>query len=568
MPLRKRTGPSGPFATDEGSELVSVENLAALQLVEEFDLAWVESLKCLWHRDAASTMYVDGITIVAAVDGGRWERMVSTTSYDWLLTSSWRIDSATGDDEAAGGPTAPLATADELARRLSVGALYGNTTITIAAGTTLDHFEADIDLGDANLLIIGEPTVVVTDTVSAYTDRTHPAYPTTPTATRLEATSVADWNAYVGLRFRVTQGTGAGAHAWIARADPQSAGVDVARISVPGTYPFAIPLDPVPGDTFVLETLPSIGNLRLRVTGRDTTYLEERIGIRDLSMSDAVEISAGVGSTGFAIIVWACEVTTFDPDEGFSVWALTSEPTIHFKCCCFQDSAGGIISGAAWDGSLFRNATFSIAFDAYADHPLSCGNNLYDDFPLAAFGSGNTYYDSQWFDTGGTAVQVYGESIYLTDSVSGDGNVIGLVVGGVANAKGCYVGYDEVINLQGSSANIRIEGDVDLDIDPTDLPYNGNSQKGVGALVAGTATITARGANARGVLLSKADQAGAIQGTLSAPTASRAPTQFVVNSVDSGGVLVATDGSTFDWYIPEEARGIQIANMGTTAAAG
>ena len=117
---RGRIPPMGPFTTDE-AQVASVANLAALAALVDADLAWVQSLLCYFHRNASSTLVPDGITIIAAATAANWEWMTETTAPDWLAQLGWTIDSATGNDENAGGAAAPLATFDELQRRLCAG---------------------------------------------------------------------------------------------------------------------------------------------------------------------------------------------------------------------------------------------------------------------------------------------------------------------------------------------------------------------------------------------------------------------------------------------------------------
>lgn len=556
-----RLSPSGPFIA--APEVANLSDLAAFRDTTD-DLVWVESLLCYWHRNATSVLAPDGITVIAAAAGGNWERIVPTTAPDWLSQAAWYIDSATGDDENSGALGFPLATADELARRLSVGELDQATTVTIAAATVLSRFELDVQLGlNGSMIVIGEPTVLVTDTVATYADRVH----ATPTATRLTATGIADWTPYEGRRLRVTQGTGAGAHAWVSRADPQSAGVDVARTSVFATFPFGISLDPVPGDTFVIESLPSIGHLSIHVRGLATIYATPRLVLRDVSMGNTLELTAEVGDFGFGAIVFGCEMTTPDPNESVQLNCRSTAPGYIINACTVQGATGAYLRGANFNASVFRDTNFDVACEISAPFPLSCGNNLFDGMGQFINTPGHTFYDTQWFDTGGVAIQT-NRDVALTDSISGNGNTIGILVGGDGTQHPIDIAYNETQNLLGTTTDIQIRGSSNLNLSWTDMPFDGDSQKGTGQLVAGTLDVPARGANVRGVVVSKATPAGNPQGQLSAPTASRAAAQFTVNAVDATGAVVATDTSTFDWYIPPMARGIRIFDSDNSAAAG
>jgi hypothetical protein len=163
--------------------------------------------------------------------------------------------------------------------------------------------------------------------------------------------------------------------------------------------------------------------------------------------------------------------------------------------------------------------------------------------------------------------------LILWDSVSGNGQEVGMVIGWVSGRLGMnnQIGYEEVFNLQGTTTDIRIlsnpGADIDLDI-ANDLPFNGNDQKGIATLVNGTVVVPARAANTLGVNVSKATGIGSSRGALEAPTASRTATQFVINAVDAAGALVAADQSTVDWRIPGMARGIRIFAVGSIGGAG
>lgn len=83
------------------------------------------------------------------------------------------------------------------------------------------------------------------------------------------------------------------------------------------------------------------------------------------------------------------------------------------------------------------------------------------------------------------------------------------------------------------------------------LRINGGDQRGTGTLFNGEVTISAVGADTRGVLWSRRDSIGAFNGTLECPVASRTAAAFVVRSLDPAtGLRLATDQSTFDWFIP------------------
>ena len=552
-----RLSPSGPYLTAP-----EVANLAAFRDVSS-DLVWVESLLCYWHLNATSALAPDGITVIAAATAGNWERITSTTAPDWLAQAAWTIDPALGDDENAGGAATPLASFDELNRRLSVGAIQQDVTAVVVA--SVDHCYLELDLGDFHFTIEGEPTTVLTDEIATYADRNH----ATPVASRTTAVGIADWTPYEGMRIRVTAGVAVGTLAWISRADPQGAGVDVARTSVYAVAPFGATLDPVAGDTFVLETLPNIGDVRIGAVARPSAVGVNRLRINSVRASK-ISLSGVLTDVRNGIAVDGIQLQPADPIQS-AVLIADNASNVSVYRSCFQNSLSAVVRGVTLADCLMRNMSFPS--EIRADLPCDVQNCLFDGAPLQLFTGGIRFADTQLFDAGTTpAIDVECPDLTLWDSVSGNGQQIGMVIGWVGGRLhlNSQIGYDEVFNLQGSVADIRIlsnpGADIDLDI-VDDLPFNGNDQKGIATLVLGTATVLARAANTLGVNVSKATGIGVARGMVEAPTASRTATQFVINAVDAAGALVVADVSTVDWRIPGMARGIRIFAIGSNGGA-
>jgi hypothetical protein len=108
-------------------------------------------------------------------------------------------------------------------------------------------------------------------------------------------------------------------------------------------------------------------------------------------------------------------------------------------------------------------------------------------------------------------------------------------------------------NLTGSHGDIVVAlNSINLNASWSTVNVRNLEQRGVGTLVSGQVTISARGANYWNVLVSRATRNG-VAGELFVPTANRTHAGFRVDSLDSAGSLVATDNGTFDWYIPGPA---------------
>src|SRR3972149_3101872 len=208
-----------------------VANIATLEALpaEAPPLVFVSTTKCYWMRHLDSTLTTDGITIVNAIGGGRWQRKVTTTALDWLSQAAWTIDPLLGNDENPGGALAPLSTAAELDRRLSVGAIRQHVTVTIVAGATVPNLELTIATGIYRFNVVGTPTTLASGTVDTLIERTHAG--STPQSALLTDAGVLDWTPFVGRRIRITSGAAAGSIAWGAKGSPNGLGLNVARVS-------------------------------------------------------------------------------------------------------------------------------------------------------------------------------------------------------------------------------------------------------------------------------------------------------------------------------------------------
>ena len=166
------TGPYLPFAS--GSGVVIVANVAALGAYADAPLddgtpAWVGTLLCDWVLDRASTAVPDGITVVACSSGlGNWHRGDPYNS--WAFQTAWVIDQAAGDDENYGDAAAPLATHDELVRRIGTELGRGAPTIGIAF---VGDYSGNLDWNgcsvsdNVTLVYQGERTILYSGSVTA-----------------------------------------------------------------------------------------------------------------------------------------------------------------------------------------------------------------------------------------------------------------------------------------------------------------------------------------------------------------------------------------------------------------
>lgn len=567
-----RNSPSGELVFVPGNTIVA--DLASLAALPDSgavsDLVWVDTLLCYWHRNRFSLLASDGITVLPAIGGGNWERIVSTTAPDWCSQASWGVDPVLGDDENVGTPASPLATFDELNRRLSTAALRQDTTVTIPAGAAISDVVLNLDFGTFLFSIIGTPTVVATDVVNTYTDRVH----ATPIASQLTSVGIADFTPYAGMRVRITSGASAGAIAWITRSNPGGVGVATARTSRFATKATLIssPAAAVPlaGSSFVIESLPTIAKLTLR---ERTSGVFNVPGVQSLLSS--IQFGAGSASNlvtvvDFSVIVDGCKVNVARNGSN-----TTSHVNFNIdRSCLYAPAAGGtsvvrlctVRYGAAFSAGIslaMFNTLNSVLVDGYTG--TNGGITLDSGNP---FPNGESLDDVQVFDCTNGVALLSPCNIVSRNGLSGNGNTIGILVNSTtANVRTngqsfVWRSAADLPNLLGATTPIRIAGTTNIDLTWAKLPFYDDEQSGLGTLVNGTATILARNANQRDPVATHATLAGAAVGTLAIPVATRTATQFVVNSYTAAGVLAA-DNSTFSWHIPGMARNIVMCEGGS-----
>ena len=112
-----------PLSAITSASITSVANIAALEALPTTGLpsgqfAFVRTVGAYWTLQTASALTPDGITIVPAAGGGQWIRTVSGVQEDALQTTAWFVNGSTGNDENPGTSLLPLATFQEIARRM------------------------------------------------------------------------------------------------------------------------------------------------------------------------------------------------------------------------------------------------------------------------------------------------------------------------------------------------------------------------------------------------------------------------------------------------------------------
>ena len=537
-----------------GGGVSEVADLAALALVAGSapGLAWLQSLKCFWRRETASTATVDGITVIDALGGGRWERLVGTTATDWLYQGSWYVDQVAGSDEADGSSGTPVQSVAEVNRRLSVGEVHQDVTIHIQNGY-FDEVWLDVDAGGRGhkVTLIGHAfTVLDSDTVASWTSYSH----VTPSPNLLVGDTITDWSLYFGARIRNAAGP-IDNLSWVYNEDP----VGTAWI---GNFPLWVGDPPIPGGigaSFVVESTDA-GFGRLKLSARDSTANFE---VADVFLGEVVaenclvilsrcalyeseypgEVFLRASSSAASITAYSCcmmglvypigRVRMEECTSAVAEVKLGSSSTAYFYRCAFYGN--NALQSMQVDESVYNYAREGSKGSAYLEECQSWGTiRLGGPCDITVQGGKLSGYAGSGY---GLVVASENCSFTWTEKWSG-----GWQEPNLAGPYGQIVVAMASLNINDvwSTVNIR-----------------NLEQRGVGTLSSGQVTISARGANYWGVLVSRATRSG-VAGELFVPVAQRTHAGFRVVSLDSSGTLVTTDNGTFDWYIPGPAVNIVI----------
>lgn len=231
-------------------------------------LAWVETLRGLFLLDRTATETPLAGQRERPVDGlGLWRRLRPFwhEACPWNTRTEWYIDAVAGSVEGDGSAAQPINSWSEFQQRLGTG-IVGPTTVHVL--TNLDEV---LDCGTMTytgrwddpfstfLNVSGQAgaTVEFTAQITAWTN---------PNAIAnewalLECAGVADWTPWVGARLRVLDGPAVGSVFFVATANPDALGLNVARVSQPSQLAWPYIFTPAVGNTVVLETLPSVRGL-------------------------------------------------------------------------------------------------------------------------------------------------------------------------------------------------------------------------------------------------------------------------------------------------------------------
>jgi hypothetical protein len=513
-----------------------------------------------WHAQTYGSATADGVTVIDATDESvTWCRMVGTgPTAKWCAQAAWYVDAVNGSDWNSGASGYPVASTDEIQRRIGdTGNLYVFVTINIANAPTLIKLTITKRSAVAGCLIQGTPTTLTTDTVSAYTERSF----TTGSNkwSNLTGTSITNWTAHIGKRIRLTSGTNSGAVAWVGRANPESLGNAVARIS--GFYkpPVngcpAARVVPTVGNTFVVEDLPTAETIDLEYSG----MAGEAVDLLLDDASVAMDVRGLVATKGASIRGYSDGSDSVSQIIGFG--CKFHCPNTDLMSCytpvllaCSITNIGGI-GYFDYIGCLFAqgdvSTTITIAGAATMPMLRDC---LVQGIGINLQGGRLFILSSGIFDVtayGGSAIRVYGGSmVWPSTGLCGTGNTRGLHID-----KGVWVVCEDgTPTITGTTAVITTPcGNFTWD----DYPIILGKGQGTVTLTNGSRSVTSKNMPADAVILVARDTIIGTSGELTVPQAEitnpgTATAAFVIHSSSSA------DNSSVKWFwsSPSSAGGV------------
>ena len=174
--------PNVGAAIIKGGGWARVANIAALAALSAANFpignswCWVDTVGA-WFSLQISALATTPTTVITAsgLGGAQWLRM-NWINPVWQAVTSWTVNTATGNDEAAGTVGAPLLTLSELARRIAWAQITAALTVSITGAPTgpdKPFFTFLVNTVAGGFVTFNfVPTTIYTGTVTTYTAQT------------------------------------------------------------------------------------------------------------------------------------------------------------------------------------------------------------------------------------------------------------------------------------------------------------------------------------------------------------------------------------------------------------
>jgi hypothetical protein len=295
--------PGTVFCNGIATGAVKLSTLASAGY-SEGQLAYIATVGAAFRLEFAA-LTVDGITVVAATGkaGYQWVRLLQPNPIWWTPTN-WYVDNAAGSDENSGAIGLPLATFQELYRRLFRAILSVSPTVNVLSDVPdADTIMFDCDPGPTaggTITIQGQTTIISTNVVTVAQARSAAANQAN------EITTAADLSAHVGKQARV-QGTSN--YAGITKAVAAGT-LRLGELINTATFAVAASGGVTAGQTIEVVDYTK-GPLRIRNLGRSALAIQDfrPDGTGGVNITEYENTSAGIyrrvifgGTTGTTII--------------------------------------------------------------------------------------------------------------------------------------------------------------------------------------------------------------------------------------------------------------------------
>ena len=512
--------------------------------------------------DVAANPAVD--KVLTAVAGGpgldvEWKNIFELYAAAWAVTD-WYLDGTVGNDANDGTTAAtPLRTGAELLRRLGPYAMWAQSvTVHVLANGMVDALilRGVMLVAGSHLDVIGTPTVLASDVLSAYSAVNH----ATPVATHVTGTTIADFSPYQWRRLRLTSGASVDAVTWIATANPGGLGLAVARVApfsrinaASTTTTVSTIVTPVVGVTFDVESLPAVPELSLLLDGPTDNAAGAQWPKRQYSIQhiDCPAISTKTSSAFVAAknTIFGCRFGSLNQEF------TTQTPFYQMVCgCSIYNVTPSINAGIAIvnvaTNCLFGGPGMTALYAAGINRFTSC---LFQGCVLAGqIGSEMVTQNVQIFDCTTATHGAFAPSSGWFTNTSGSNNA----PNGIGLLDSSKLRFQGTTNVQGTVQQVELVSapvtflTIAQALQPSDYAKHGTSV----AMVAGTVTVNVPWYdNTRQTVTATHAAFGGTPGILSVQQIST--TQFTITSSN------ALDTSTVNWQISPLGRNIFISTV-------
>jgi hypothetical protein len=296
--------------------------------VEDGETVWCRATQCLWVYRVNSGLTADGINVVTSLygNGGVWARLSEGSSAAAMGQSVWVIDPVNGNDANSGLTAATaLKTDAERQRRMGAWPTWTQEEYHIRYLNDVPTSDPIVFVGQwksqtGNIYLHGSMTnsqgkaTLASLAIDAVTPVNH------ATNTALLITSngiVTSWTAdgLLNQRCRLTSGANVGGVFW----PTADLGAKQARMNEPqpaqtftNPPPFiSTTFAPALNDTFVVESLVSLGSVRIGALGISN-------GQRNTVVWDSLTISEFCINGTSGVLAWGCDwaSTASGPNSG------------------------------------------------------------------------------------------------------------------------------------------------------------------------------------------------------------------------------------------------------------